>query len=160
LRYAPELVEFQKDKKRQVIGAISYGPCSQHPRNPGLYHYGIHAVEILYTLMGPGCKQVETVTTKEVDMVTGTWADGRVASVRGIRPGGSYGAFVFNEKGAALPVAISTKYIYRELLKQIVEMFKTGKSPLDPLITLEIVAFIEASNKSSVNHGMPETLKL
>ena len=28
-------------------------------------------------------------------------------------------------------MAIGTKYIYRELLKKIVEMFKTGKPPID-----------------------------
>ena len=50
--------------------------------------------------------------------------------------------------------------IYRELLKKIVEMFKTGKSPLDIGETIEIVAFIEAANRSGANHGAGETIKL
>lgn len=45
-------------------------------------------------------------------------------------------------------VSVPAKYIYRELLKKIVEMFKTGKSPLDIAETIEIVAFIAAANKS------------
>src|SRR5437764_806702 len=55
LRFAPELVEYMKDDKHgKVLGAISYGPAplSGHSdRNQGLFHYGIHAVEVLYTLM-------------------------------------------------------------------------------------------------------------
>jgi predicted dehydrogenase len=154
LRYAPELVHFVEDEKHgKVLGALAYGPASEHERNPGLFHYGIHAVEILYSLMGPGCDRVNCVYEKNAEVATGHWKDGRVASVRGIRGGkADYGAVAFCEKGV-LPVPIGTSFIYRELLKKIVEMFQTGKSPLDPAVTLEIVGFIESARKSAVNHG-------
>jgi hypothetical protein len=45
-------------------------------------------------------------------------------------------------------------------LKKIVEMFKAGKSPLDIAETIEIMAFIEAANKSGANHGSGETVKV
>jgi predicted dehydrogenase len=161
LRYAPELVAFMKDEKKgKVLGALAYGPASEHERNPGLFHYGIHAVEILYTLMGPGCDRVSCVYEKGAEVTTGHWKDGRLASVRGIRTGaGAYGAIAFTDKGA-LPVPIGTAFIYRELCKKIVEMFATGKSPLDPHVTLEIVAFIEASRKSAMNHGAGEGISV
>jgi virulence factor len=157
LRYAPELVRFLNEAKHgKLLGALAYGPSPEHERNPGMFHYGIHAVEILYTLMGPGCERVTCTYEKGAEVTTGHWKDGRVASVRGIRAGKSdYGAVAFTEKGV-LPVPIGTTYIYRELLKQIVEMFKTGKSPLDIHETLEIVGFIEASRKSAMNHGAGE----
>ncbi len=50
-----------------------------------------------------------------------------------------YGFTGFSEKGIQT-VTVGTKFIYRELLKKIVEMFKTGKSPLDVAETIEIVA--------------------
>jgi len=157
LRYAPDLVQFTKEEKHgKVLGAMTYGPASEHERNPGLFHYGIHAVEILYTLMGSGCDRVSCVYEKNAEVTTGHWKDGRVASVRGIRSGkADYGAIAFCEKGVqAIP--ISTGLIYRELLKKIVEMFQTGKSPLDPAVTLEIVGFIESAHKSAMNHGAGE----
>lgn len=159
LRYAPEVVEFMAAKKTgKVIGAVAYSPASQHERNPGLFHYGIHGVEILYTLMGPGCQRVACTHDKDVDVVTGHWKDGRAATMRGTRSGaGAYGALVFTDKETA-PLKIGTKYIYRELLKKIVETFQTGKPPLDPAVTLEIVAFIEAAWKSAMNHGNGEKL--
>jgi hypothetical protein len=164
LRYAPELVDFVADQKRgKLVGCVVYSPASLSPipeRNAGLFHYGIHGVEVLYTLMGPGCKRVTCTHDKGVDVATGHWSDGRVATLRGIRAGASdYGFVGFSEK-AVQSVKVGTKFIYRELLKKIVDMFKTGKSPLDINETIELVAFIEAANKSGANHGAGETVKV
>src|SRR4029450_6798371 len=93
LRYAPEVVEFAADSKAgKLIGCAVHGPCSLSPipeRNAGLYHYGIHPVEVLYTLRGPGSRRVTSIHEKGVDVVSGVWADGRVASLRGLRAGAS-----------------------------------------------------------------------
>jgi virulence factor len=160
LRFAPELVALQNAKNGRVLGAVSYGPAAQHERNPGLFHYGIHAVEVLYTLMGPGCESVVCTTDKTVDVVTGQWKDGRVATVRGTRAGpGAYGAIAFTEK-ATQHITIGTKLIYRELLKQIVATFTTGKPPIPVGVTVEIIAFIEAAWKSAMNHGMTQKLDI
>src|SRR5438874_346395 len=154
LRFAPELVAYNADPKHgKVLGAVAWGPASQHERNPGLFHYGIHAVEVLYTLMGPGCESVTCTSDQAVDVVTGHWKDGRVATVRGTRSGpGAYGAVAFAEKEVT-PLKIDAKYIYRELLKKVVETYTTGKPPIDVSVTVEIVAFIEAAWKSANNHG-------
>ncbi len=161
LRYAPELVEFVADPKHgKILGALAFGPAPLHDRNPGLFHYGIHAVEILYALMGTGCARLTCTHEKDVDVVTGQWKDGRVATVRGIRAGHSdYGCIAFTEKGVR-SVPIGTRYIYRELLEKIVSMFQMGKSPLDSHVTLEIVAFIEAALKSAHNHGAGEKVQV
>jgi virulence factor len=161
LRYAPELVRFMEDSKHgKVLGAIAYGPASLHDLNPGLYHYGIHAVEVLYTLMGPGCRRVTCTHERDTDVVTGQWKDGRLATVRGIRSGkNAYGCLAFTEQGVqAVPIGIA--YIYRELLKKIVEMFETKRSPVDIAVTVEIIAFIEAALQSGQNHGTGESLAL
>jgi hypothetical protein len=161
LRYAPELVKFAGDvKDKKVLGVLSYGPAPSHERNPGLFHYGIHAVEILYTIMPLGCQRVTCVLEKGSEVVTGQWKGGRLAGVRGIRDGKSdYGFLAFTDAGVT-HVGLSTKYIYRELLKNIVEFFQTKKSPVDIRVTLEIVAFIEAAFKSGFNHGAGEALAL
>jgi virulence factor len=161
LRFAPALVEFLNEHKHgKVLGAVAHGPASLHERNPGLFHYGIHAVEMLYTLMGPGCQRVTCTSDKDVDMASGHWKDGRVASVRGTRSGaGGYGAMVFSEKDNT-HLTVETKFIYRELLKKIVAMFEAGKAPLDIAVTLEIVAFIEAAWKSAANHGAGEKVAM
>ena len=163
LRFAPEVVEYVADAKRgKVVGCVAYSPCSLSPipdRNAGLFHYGIHGVEVLFTVMGTSCERVTATHEKGVDVVTGQWKDGRVGTFRGIRDGAAgYGFVGFAQKGVKA-VTVGTGVIYRELLKQIVETFKSGKPPIDPSVTLEIVAFIEAANKSGANHGAVETVK-
>ena len=162
LRYAPEVVAARggKGPLGDIIGVSTYGPAPTHPRNPGLFHYGIHPVEMLYTLMGGGCRKLTCLSEPGAEVVTGVWSDGRLASVRGIRTGvADYGFTVFGSKGVATQ-GVGTTYIYRELLKQIVSLFTTREQPIDPRETLEIVAFIEAARKSSEAGGAAVEIKL
>jgi len=162
LRYATEVVglKAREPETGKVVGCDAYSPASLHPRNPGLFHYGIHGVETLYALMGPGCKEVRGVSVDGVDVVTGRWTGDGVGTVRGTRAGAhSYGFTAFCEK-KVVPAAISTQYIYRDLLKQIVSKFQTGRSPLDIHETLEIVAFIEAALESGKAGGEPRPVRV
>ena len=155
LRYGLEVQEIKErqDQLGKVLGADAYSPGSIHPRNPGLFNYGIHGLETLYALMGPGCNSVRSVSTADVDVITGTWDDGRVGTLRATRSGAhSYGFTAFCEK-KIVPASINAAFIYRELLKQVVKMFETGKPPLDIQETLEIIAFIEAAMVSARQDG-------
>lgn len=162
LRYAPEVVAARQgdQKAGAIVGVSTFGPAPTHPRNPGLFHYGIHPVEMLYALMGPGCQRVVCLSDPAGEVATGQWPEGRLASVRGIRKGkADYGFTLFGEK-AVVTQGVSTKYIYRELLKKIVQMFETREAPLDLRETLEIVAFIEAARQSAEGKGAPVAIKL
>jgi len=151
LRYALEIQQLKSSREEvgAVLGADVYSPASLSLKNPGLFNYGIHGVETLYSLMGPGCESVWCVSEGGWETTMGRWKDGRIGTMRGTRQGAhSYGFTAFCEKGV-VPSAIDTRYIYRELLKQVVNMFQTRKPPLAIEETLEIVAFIEASMKSA-----------
>jgi len=155
LRYALEIQQLKAEQTQagEVLGAMAYSPASLHPENPGLFHYGIHAVETLYALMGPGCQQVWCVYEAGAEVVVGRWQDERIGTIRGTR-GGTHGygftAWCENEVRSC---PIDANYIYRELLKQVVDMFKSGNAPLDLEETIEIVAFIDAAAKSAQFSG-------
>ena len=160
LRYAPEVVAARGGKGAEgaVVGVSTYGPAPTQPRNPGLFHYGIHPVEMLFTLMGPGCTRLTCLSEPGADIVSGVWGDGRIGSIRGIRAGArEYGFTLFGEKDVTTQ-GVSTRFIYRELLKRIVSFFETRQLPIDPRETLEIVAFIEAARKSGDAGGAPMTV--
>ena len=138
-----------------VVGCDAWGPCSLEEHHPDLFWYGVHGVEILYTIMGPGCETVQRAQTKGTELVTGVWKDGRIGTFRGIREGKSdYGAIVFGKKG----IAPAGKYDgYRPLVEQIATFFKTGEAPVSPEETLEMFAFMEAADESKRQGGKPVT---
>jgi predicted dehydrogenase len=149
--------------RREEIGAVlgvdAYTPASTHPRNPGLFHYAVHGVEMVYALMGPGCRRVRGVHQEGVDVVVGEWEGGRLATVRGTRTG-SYGLgfTAFAEKKVVS--GTSSRYFYREMLKRIVRMFETGESPIPGEELVEVVAFQEAANASMDQGGEAVQLRV
>ncbi len=154
LRYAPEVVAARQDAALgAIVGAEAYSAASLHPRNPGLFHYGIHGVEPLYALMGRGCRAVTAVTTAGADVVVGEWPDGRLGVVRGIRAGQrGFGFTAYGERGIRA-AAIDFRPVYSALLRQVVGTFQSGRAPLDVAETIEIVAFIVAAQRSAEAGG-------
>jgi hypothetical protein len=158
LRFVPDIQELKKNPQLgDLIGAVTYGPSPTEPHHPDLFWYGIHGVETLYTLMGPGCESVTRTHTNGTDVVTGRWKDGRIGTFRGIRDGKQkYGAVAFGSKDV---LAKEPKTGYRELVVEIVKFFQTGTPPIAPEETLEIMAFMEAADVSKQRNGAPVLLK-
>jgi virulence factor len=159
LRYAPECVA-AKAELGQIFGVDAWSPASLHPASPGLAHYGIHGVEILFTLMGAGCEAVSCAFNKGIGEVnTAQWSDGRVGVMRGTRQGAhAYGFVAWGEKEVRTS-GINTSYIYRELCKQQAQLFMTGQPPIDINETIELVCFMDAALESSKQGGEWVTLK-
>lgn len=151
LRYSPEVMEVAAGASvGRVVGADTISPSKVAVEGvPGLMYYGIHAVEILYTLLGPGCESVQAIDSPLGILVAGRWRDGRLGSVRGFVEGvAGFGFRAVGETGTRQEL-VSAQYIYRELLKRVIAMFETGAPPLDIRETLEIIAFIETALKSA-----------
>ena len=159
LRYAPECVAAKAELGR-IYGVDAWSPASLHPASPGLAHYGIHGVEVLFTLMGAGCVAVSCAFDEEIGEVnTGKWSDGRMGVMRGTRQGAHSYGFVAWGDSEVRTSGIDTSYIYRELCKQQVQLFQTGKSPIDPNETIELVCFMDAALQSSQQGGAWVELK-
>ncbi len=147
----------RREELGRVTGVDAFAPGSQHPRNPGFFHYGMHAVELVYALLGTGCRRVRCVRTEGADVALGEWADGRVATVRAVRDGAhQIGLVAITEKQAVQ--GKSSGYGYRELLKRIVHMCQTGERPLSDDALVEPVAFQEAALLSMARDGAPVAL--
>jgi hypothetical protein len=160
LRFADDLQAMKRDEKLgAMLGAFTFGPAPTEPHHPDLFWYGIHAVEMLYTLMGPGCESVSRVYTDGADVVVGKWEDGRIGTMRGIRDGKrDYGAVAFGAK-TNLATPTPMKHDYRNLLVEVVKFLQTGEPPIPPEETLEMMAFMEAADLSKARGGAPVMLK-
>jgi hypothetical protein len=158
LRFSSGILGLRNDPKLgRVLGCESHSPCSLEEHHPDLFWYGIHGVETLFTIMGPGCVSVSRAHTEGADVVVGVWKDGRIGTYRGLRKGSAgYGGLVFGEK-AIVPIG---KYDgYKPLVAEICKFFRTGKPPVAAEETLEIVAFMEAADESKRQGGKPVTIE-
>ncbi len=157
LRFSPGIIGMRSnDDVGEVLGCDAYGPCHLEEHHPDLYWYGVHGVEILFTIMGTGCESVGRVQTKDYEFVVGVWEGGRVGTFRGLRAGKSdYGATVFGTNG----IAAAGEYTgYEPLVDEIVKFFKTGKAPVPAEETIEIFAFMSAADASKAKGGAPVSI--
>jgi predicted dehydrogenase len=166
-RFQPELQALRTSPQLgEILGASTYGPCPIQTYVPDLFWYGIHTVEMLYTLMGPGVDTVTRVHTADTDIVVARWKDGRVGVMRGHRAGPqTYGAVAYGRKailsfGAPRPDAPKEPLpsAYPALLDAMLTFFRSGVPPVPPEETLEIMAFMEAADLSKARQGAAVSL--
>lgn len=158
LRYGTRPQEINQSQKSLVLGASTFSPASLEPSHTDLYWYGIHGVEMLYTVMGTGCREVQHLShTRDGDVVTGIWDQGRVGTFRGIRTGKrGFGGRAFMQESI---VDLGGFEGYRPLVVKIVEFFNTGKAPVSVEETLEIYAFMTAADISKKQGGQKVNLE-
>ena len=136
----------------KVLGADIFSPASIEPNHPDLFWYSIHGIEILFAIMGTGCKSVKRTFTPDTDSVVGVWDDNRIGVYRGIRKGKSgYGATVFGDKAIKI---LDRDGGYNPLLVKVAEFYDTKIVPFPVEQTLEIIAFMEAAEESKKRGGI------
>jgi predicted dehydrogenase len=141
-----------------ILGAMVWGPGPfEEHHQLELSWYAIHPIEILFTLMGPGCEEVTRISGADSDEITCKWKDGRLGTVRALRPYGTYGAVVFRKDGVDMSPA-KPHTDYEGLVREIVKFIETGKPPVSNADTLEILAFMDAAQRSKEAGGKPMRL--
>lgn len=128
-------------------------PFNTLAHHPDLYFYGVHGVEALYAVMGPGCVSVRRTAGDAADVTTGTWKDGRVGVYHGTVGKGEAPPVlrVWGADGATADSAGAGGY--EPLVRAVAEFFHTGKPPVDPAETLEVFEFMTAAQHSAARGG-------
>jgi len=151
LRY---MSAFQEARRGEPFGkalkCTARGPMSIEPHHPDLFWYGIHGCEILFTVMGTGCK---TVTRVEEKKVVGVWEDGREGTFLGEK---GYTAEIEGTKSSG---TVGKYEGYKPLVVEICKFFKTGKPPIAEAETLEIYTFMDAADESKRQGGATVTME-
>lgn len=156
LHYNSNAVAVARGDFGAVRCAVTWSPDIFEPTQQEYFWYGIHGVELLFGALGPGCDRVSCVRTKEGDVLTGVWKDGRMGVVKlnnaAVKiPSGGFGGWAFTEKGK---VDLGGWESYRGLENDILTYFKTGKPPRTMEEILEIYAFMEAARRSQAQGGI------
>jgi len=151
LRYVAPVLEATSGSKGRVLGADCFGPCKDEPSHPALYWYGMHAVEMLFAVMGTGCETVSHTRTNDTDLAVGTWKDARIGTFRGMRIRGEhyyhFGGYAYCQRG---PVKLDNyaDYGMPVFTNELVKFFRTGIVPVSSETTIEIYAFMDACTLS------------
>ncbi len=131
-----------KARSQRASKVVAWSPCKHEPHHPDLFWYGVHGVEALFTVMGTGCKTV--IRKKGTDIVTGTWADGRIGIFDPTR--GDYGVEITTDQGT---LASKKKGdFYKNQMQAIAKFFETKRVPVRPEESIGIYAFMEAADES------------
>ena len=146
-------------KAPDITGAIVWGPGPLEEHHYlDLSWYAVHEVEMLFALMGTGCEEVSRIYTPDADELVGRWKDGRIGSVRALRPYGGIGAIVFRPN-KILQSDPKMAGGFAPLSREIAKFFTTGVPPFPNEETLEIFAFMDAAQRSKAAGGRPMSLR-
>lgn len=156
-RYHPDIPRLRDNpgvgKVSQVQASSPFNVLAFHP---DLYYYGIHGVEALYAVMGPGCLSVSRKVENGADVTTGQWKDGRVGVYYG--PAKGEKVPVLRLWGADGTAESKGNGGYDGLVRLIAEFFQTGRVPVNPAETLEIFEFMTAAQRSKERGGASVSL--
>ncbi|MEW2923117.1 Gfo/Idh/MocA family oxidoreductase [Muricauda sp. ANG21] len=151
LRFMGSALEIRNGQNGKVLGADIFAPISYQSILPELYWYGIHGLELLYTVMKPGCIKVRRMSGKNFDFIIGVWADDRIGSYRGFKNTRiSFGGRVFTDEGL---VNMDDFEGLEPLHHAILRYFDTGEVPVGSHETIELFAFMEAAHVSVGRNG-------
>ncbi len=169
LRFAPGTVAAVKGELGEIKSLECSAPCNLEPHHPDFYWYGIHGVEMLFTIKGPACQSVKRIDQNTAE---GIWKDGSKGVFRCSEPKGiSYGLKLLDKPEMAVVDALKavpprdgskparTQSLYFPLMVSFVEFFKTGKPPMTEEDTLAIYAFMSAADESKAQNGAEVSLE-
>ena len=150
MRYAPEIREAAE--KSAVLGDLRWitsFTCKTWER------YGIHALEAVFPLTGPGFYSVQTQHHKGSDFVLAHHRNGVQVTLAAIQDAyGSFGAVhLYGTKSHFALTLTDTYSAFRGQLVAFIEMLRTGKRPYAFSHTVELMAIIIAGIRSREQGG-------
>ena len=139
MRYAPEMQ--LSDEQRQALGELRWitsFTCKTWER------YGIHALEAVYPLLGPGFVSVQTQAASGSDLVHLTHVSGAQVTLAAIQDAyGSFGAVHLYGTAGQLPLRLTDTYsAFRGQLVAFIDMLRRGRPPFEFSQTIELMAII------------------
>jgi predicted dehydrogenase len=156
MRYAPEMREVAA--QREQLGDLRWltsFTCKTWER------YGIHALEAVYPVTGPGFLSARTAHQSGSDIVHLRHRAGVQVTLAAIHDAfGSFGAVHVHGTKGQLPLRLTDTYTaFRDQLLAFIELLRTGRRPLPFSQTVELMAIIMAGIRSRAEGGREVTLR-
>ena len=153
-RFARGIDDILLPEDQQIIGCQVFGKMDMFDDYRDYFWYGVHGCDILYRMMGTGCKAVQAITGEPADMLVGHWDDGRLGTVLAKRGGRwGFGCAVLTDNGYRHGQAVNDPPSYALMIRKLLDFFAGGEVPVNLQESLEIMAFLEAASQSRAAGG-------
>ena len=153
LRFAAEVTDLPRAELGRLAAIDAFGPGEISPAMQGLFYYGVHTIEMVDAIWGPGVKRVSAITLPDRDLADLEYHDGRYARLRMDRKGCyDFGATVHGEKKVH-QFTVDFADVYNRLVRGMTGFFEGGDAPVPLRDLVENVAVMEAGNRSMDRDG-------
>lgn len=153
LRFASEVSAFDRAAVGKLVAIDAFGPGELHPLMEGLFFYGVHTIEMVDAIWGPGVRRVSAIHLPDRDLLDLDYHDGRYARLRMERKGSyDFGGTVHGEKGL-YTFKVDFADVYNRLVAGMVRFFEGGPAPTRLRDIVENVAVMQAGNESMRKEG-------
>ena len=153
LRFAAEVTELPREELGALHAIDAFGPGELSPSMEGLFFYGVHVIEMVDAIWGPGVRRVSGITMPDRDLLDLEYHDGRYARLRMERKGCyEFGATVHGQKEVH-QFRVDFADVYNRLIRGMTRFFEGGPAPTKLGDLVENVAVMEAGNESIKRDG-------
>ncbi|ATC64627.1 oxidoreductase [Nibricoccus aquaticus] len=148
--FSASALRFAAHYEPKVQNAEVECPLWFEPGNAGWFWYGIHGVELLLKVMGPGVRSVRVKVLPDREILHLDWKNGRRGRVTGLLT--REAPYSLSLDGVPQP-CIDLAQAVSSLEKSMLTFFQGAPPPVNPEDTLEVIQCIEAANHSRVCGG-------
>ena len=136
----------------------TYGPLGKAPAGSWIVWYGVHAFEMLQRAIGRGAKSVFAHKDKAGAVAVVEYEDNRHGVVELMENGHSYAGCLRGEKDV-FPFVVDMRWAYTMQMREVARFFAGAEPPLTLEDTLEVMAMLDAAERSSKS-GKLEAVRL
>lgn len=151
LRFDRDLVRAVSENPLTVDSATVWGPVGRAPSGSSVIWYGCHAIEILERIMGVGAQSVQVFRDKRGYVGHVCYENGRRGIIELTDDGGRYGGVLREWLGTERLFQCGQVPYYRMLVNALAEFFVNGVQPVSSEDSFEVMALLEAFDRSAQN---------
>ncbi len=148
--FLPEIAQAQAAVPEPRL-AHMYGPLGLAPAGDSLIWYGVHVVEALQRLMGPGAQSVQALENANGVVAVVDYGQERQGLVEVVKKCGSYGGRVqggFKGETRVHQFVCDTSQNKLAIMRAMKKFFSGGPAPVDLRQSLEGLAIMAAARRS------------
>ena len=134
----------------KVHRALIWGPIGKAAAGSDVIWYGCHGFEMLQTVMGNGAEEVSAYQDEAGYVFQIKYADERRGTVE-LTPKSSYGALLRDDANNSVPVKVTAKVSFYFMLLKAIVRFLNGEQVVELADAVEVMAMLEAADKSIVS---------